>query len=67
MNFLEELMRITRKRALHFEREAKRALTDELETIYRAKADEAYSIYVIVLDMRRKILRERAKDGRENT
>lgn len=67
MNFLEELMRITRKRALHFEREAKRALTYELETVYRAKADEAYSIYSIILEMRRKILKERSKDECENT
>lgn len=61
MNTLDELLRLLRKRSKQFEREAKLALTDELETIYRAKAAEAYSIYVIIENMKKKAMR----DGRK--
>jgi hypothetical protein len=51
-------MKMLRKRCKHFERLAKEALTDELETVYRSKAAEAYSIYVIVYNMKMKLLKE---------
>ena len=63
MSMLDELQRICRKRCKQFERQAKESLTDELETIYRSKADEAYSIYVIVYNMKMKMLKERARDA----
>lgn len=63
MDILTDLMRLLRKRTRHFERLAKEALTDELETVYRSKAAEAYSIYVIVYNMKMKMLKERARDA----
>lgn len=63
MNTLDELQRICRKRCKQFEREAKMALTYELETVYRSKAAEAYSIYVIIENMKKKMLKERARDA----
>jgi hypothetical protein len=63
MDILTDLMRLLRKRTRYFERLAKEALTDELETVYRSKAAEAYSIYVIVYNMKMKMLKERARDA----
>lgn len=62
MDILTDLMRLLRKRTRHFERLAKEALTDELETVYRSKAAEAYSIYVIVYNMKMKMLKEGGKN-----
>lgn len=66
MNILNELMRMLRKRCKHFERLAKEALTDELETVYRSKAAEAYSIYVIVYNMKMKLLKEGKDDAEQD-
>ena len=63
MKELNEILRILRKRSKQFEHEGSVALTDELETIYRAKAEEAYSIYVIVYNIKMKLLKERAENA----
>ena len=65
MNTLDELLKLLRKRSKQFEREAKMALTDELEIIYRAKAAEAYSIYVIIENMKKKMIKEGKEDANE--
>lgn len=56
MNTLDELLTITRQRTKEFEYQARVSRTDELRTIYRAKADEAYSIYSILINMKRKLM-----------
>lgn len=56
MNTLDELLTITRQRTKEFEYQARVSRTDELRTIYRAKADEAYSMYIIVLNMKKKVV-----------
>lgn len=66
MNQLTELMHILRKRVRYFERLAKEALTDEVETVYRAKAAEAEAIYVIVYNMKMKLLKERVNDAEQD-
>lgn len=63
MNILDELLTMLRKRSKHFEYLARVALTVELTDIYRAKAAEAYSIYVIASNMKLKLLKERARDA----
>ena len=63
MNILNELCTILRKRYKQMEREANKALTDELQIIYRAKAAEAQAIYIIVYNMKIKLMRERARDA----
>ena len=55
MNTLDELLTITRQRTKEFEYQARVSRTDELRTIYRAKADEAYSMYIIVLNMKKAV------------
>ena len=65
LKILNELLRLIRKRTRQFELEARNALTDELETVYRAKAGEAESIYVIINNMKMKLLKERARDEAE--
>lgn len=56
MNTLDELLTITRQRTKEFEYQARVSRTDELRSIYRAKADEAYSMYIIVLNMKKKVV-----------
>ena len=63
LKILNQLLWLIRKRSQHFEREARNALTYDLETVYRAKAGEAEAIYVIVYNMKMKLLKERAQDG----
>jgi hypothetical protein len=60
---LDELQRLLRRRSKHFEYLARVAITVELTDIYRAKAAEAYSIYVIIENMKKKMLKERAQDA----
>lgn len=66
MSVLNELMQLLRKRSRNFERLAKEATTDELETVYRAKAAEAYSIYVIIYNMKMEMLKGRIDDAEQN-
>ncbi len=61
LKIINELLRLLRKRSKYFESEAKKALTDELYTIYRAKAAEAEAVYVIVYNMRQMAM----KGGKE--
>lgn len=63
MSVLDELQRLLRRRSKHFEYLARVAITVELNDIYRAKAAEAYSIYVIIENMKKKMLKERAQDA----
>ena len=65
MELLNELLRLMRKRSRDFEREARAALTYDLETVYRAKAAEAEAIYIIILNMKLKLLKERKRDEAE--
>lgn len=62
MNELTKLMKMLRKRYKYLLHESKNATTDELETIYRARAAEAEAIYIIAYNMKMEILKERAKD-----
>lgn len=63
MGILDELITLLRKRSKHFEHLAREAITVELTDIYRAKAAEAYAIYVIVYNMKMKLLKERADNA----
>ena len=65
LKILNELLRLIRKRTRQFELEARNALTYDLETVYRAKAAEAEAIYIIILNMKLKLLKERARDEAE--
>lgn len=57
MSMLDELQRLLRRRSKHFEYLARVAITVELTDIYRAKAAEAYSIYVIIENMKKKAIK----------
>lgn len=58
MSILDELQTLLWKRSRQFEREAKMALTEDLSIVYRAKAAEAYSIYIILLNMKKKAMQD---------
>lgn len=57
LKIINELLRLLRKRSKHFESEARTASTDELYTIYRAKAAEAESVYIILMNMKLKAMK----------
>lgn len=63
MSMLEELLKLLRRRSRELERLARKSITVELADIYRAKAAEAEAIYVIVYNMKMKLLKERARDA----
>ena len=62
MNILNELLTLLRQRSKHFEYLARVALTVELADIYRAKAAETSAIYDIVVKMKMKLLKEKARN-----
>lgn len=65
LKMINELLRLLRNRRKHFEAEAKKSLADELYTIYRARAAEAEAIYIIISNMKLKLLKERKRDEAE--
>ena len=58
MIIVDELLHLLYRRSKEFNRQAKKQISDDLYLVYRAKADEAYSIYGILLNMKKEAMRE---------
>ena len=58
MIIVDELLHLLYRRSKNFNKEAKKQISDDLYLVYRAKADEAHSIYVILLNMKKEAMRE---------
>ena len=61
MIIVDELLHLLYRRSKNFNKEAKKQISDDLYLVYRAKADEAYSIYGILLNMKKEAIKRENK------